>query len=303
MREYSPTSTVVPGNLWIRACYRPSYRKHDERCGWIESAYCPTYSSLSCSGIYILCELQIPHNDLSLIVMIPLLLALILVVPLPPTRLLSQNHLPLFPLSYCSSFTHQFYINTYFTISSSPEDILWLYFDSVTAFPDSLLSHWPDGSVRHYILETDLRHYHLSTSLSSSPPPKYTTLSHLFYNLQLLKNLTVDLTLSTALSTSLPMAPPTELPIVSRLVLIHDTTLETTFDTTLILPLALPLALPMSLPTALPIVFRLVVCHHIRILHCHFIFIVLRASISHITHYYIITILLGSKLFFRFLNF
>ena len=108
------------------------------------------------------------------------------------------------------------------------EGILWLFFDSITRFLGSLLSHWPAGSVRHYIFETELRHYHLSIFLSSSPPPKYATLLHLFYHLQLLKNITIDLPL------------PTELPIVSRLVLTHGTTLITTLGTTLALPLVLP---------------------------------------------------------------
>ena len=71
----------------------------------------------------------------------------------------------------------------------------------------------------------------------------------------------------------------------------------------LTLPLALPLVLPMALLTSLPIVSRLVLCHHIRILHCHFIFIVLREIIAHITHSYIIPILFGSKLFLPLLKF
>ena len=58
-----------------------------------------------------------------------------------------------------------------------PKDIRWLSFDSVTMPIGSLLSHWPAGSVHHYIFETDLRHYHLSTFLSSSLKPKYIILS------------------------------------------------------------------------------------------------------------------------------
>ena len=111
--------------------------------------------------------------------MIPLLLALIHVVSLPPTRPLSQHHLPLFlPFLLFIIFPIDF-IST--PISQSvpplqpklplfhhivpPEDILWLPFDSITTSLDSLLSHWPANSVRHYIFETDFRHYHLSTFL------------------------------------------------------------------------------------------------------------------------------------------
>ena len=193
--------------------------------------------------------------------MIPLLLALIHVVSLPPTRPLSQHHLPLFlPFLLFIIFPIDF-IST--PISQSvpplqpklplfhhivpPEDILWLPFDSITTSLDSLLSHWPANSVRHYIFETDFRHYHLSTFLSPSPPPQYTTLSHLSYHPQLLKNITVDLPLFETLPVALPVALPMELPMA----------LPTA------LPMALPTELPMALPTALSIVSRLILTHGI----------------------------------------
>ena len=141
--------------------------------------------------------------------MILLILVLIHVVSFPPTQPLSQKHFPLFlpfPLFIIhpsNLFQHQFYNlfllsnihhPFFITLFHLNEDILWLSFDSVTTFLGSLFSHWLGGYVRHHIFETDLRQHHLSTFLSASPQPKYTTLSHLFYHLQLLNNITVDLT-------------------------------------------------------------------------------------------------------------
>ena len=217
---------------------------------------------------HILCELRIPHNDLLLIVMILLLLVLIHVVLLPPTQSLSQNYPPLF-LPFLLFINHQSIISTpilqsvpplrhklpIFHHIFPPEYILWLSFDSVTTSHRSLLFNWSDVSVRHYIFETDLRHYHLSTSLLSSPQPKYTQLLHLFYNLQLLKNIIVDLTMfsissNTNISSPLPMEPPMDLPMV------FYTTLPMTLPT--VLSMILPTVLTMVLPTDLPIVSSLV---------------------------------------------
>ena len=104
----------------------------------------------------------------------------------------------------------------------------------------------------------------------------------------------------------------------------------------IVLPLTLRIALLLALPSALSIVSRLVLCHlilwliqiinfvqlwllimrlmkliliypclcpPIQIFLCPFIVIVLQGSSLSTTHSYIITILLGSKLFFKFCNF
>ena len=126
---------------------------------------------------------------------------LIHVVSLPPTQPLSQKSsstLPPLPTVHHSSinFISAPILQSVPSLRHKPpilhhivppENILWWSFDSVSTSLDPLLSHWTDGSIRHYIFENDLRHYHLSTFLSSSPQPKYTKLSHLFYHLQLLK--------------------------------------------------------------------------------------------------------------------
>ena len=129
------------------------------------------------------------------------------VVPL--TQLFSQRHFPFFfPILLfiiLSSILPQrqlynqvpiFHRNYPFYHNMPPEYILWTSFDSVTTSLGSLLSRWPGDYVRHYILETDLRHHNLSSFLSSSTKTIYTTLSHLLYHLKLLKTINIDLTIA-----------------------------------------------------------------------------------------------------------
>ena len=88
---------------------------------------------------------------------------------------------------------------------SSPKGITWLVFDSINTSLGSLLTLWLKGCITNFVFETDLRHHHLSSFLSSCTLHIYIyiyiyiTLSHLLHHLKLLKN--IDLTLISSLVT------------------------------------------------------------------------------------------------------
>ena len=70
-----------------------------------------------------------------------------------------------------------------------PEDIIYLYFDSVTTSLDSPISTWSGGSVIHFVFKIDFRNCHIAFFLLSNILLQYTTPPRILYHLHLLNNM------------------------------------------------------------------------------------------------------------------
>ena len=65
----------------------------------------------------------------------------------------------------------------------SPEDILWLSFDSITTSFGSLHSLWPGGSVTNFVFKRNLWHHHIAYFLFISMLRTCTTISRLSFKI------------------------------------------------------------------------------------------------------------------------
>ena len=85
------------------------------------------------------------------------------------------------------------------SISVPPDNITWLYFDSIHHSFRSYLQPWPDGIVKHCMLETDPLHFRIATYFHSNSYLHFTTFPHLFHHLHRLHRLHHRNPLSSAL--------------------------------------------------------------------------------------------------------
>ena len=70
-----------------------------------------------------------------------------------------------------------------------PDNITWLYFDSILHSFRSQLQPWPYGIVKHCMLETDPLHFRIATYFHSNSYLHFTTFTHLFHHLHRLHRL------------------------------------------------------------------------------------------------------------------